>query len=308
MKRILTLTMNPTIDLSVQVDRIVANQKLRCESPRYDPGGGGINVSRVIRELGGESTALYPCGGSTGKMLSKLLDREGIHHHPVRIKEWTRENFTANEKKSQQQYRFNMPGPVLSKKEWNKCLEDIASFQPSPDYIIASGSLPPEIPDDFYHRVAEIAQNIDSRFILDSSGNPLKKALDTGVFLVKPNIREFRQLFPDRSDQEIRVEDQGQEIISEKKAEILVVSLGSGGVIYVIKDRCEHIRSPEVPIKSRIGAGDSMVAGLVLALAREKKLDESVRFGVAAGAAAVMTPGTELCRKKDVMRIFSSMK
>jgi len=308
MKSILTLTMNPTIDLSMQVDRVIANHKLRCESPRYDPGGGGINVSRVIKELDGESHALYPCGGSTGDMLSQLLDRDDIHQHPVRIKEWTRENFTANEKKSQQQYRFNMPGPVLSEKEWNKCLEDIASFQPSPEYIIASGSLPPEIPDDFYHRIAEIAQNIDSRFILDSSGNPLKKALDTGVFLVKPNIREFRQLFPDRSDQEIRVEDQGEEIISEKKAEILVVSLGSGGVIYVTKDRCEHIRSPEVPIKSRIGAGDSMVAGLVLALAREKKLDESVRFGVAAGAAAVMTPGTELCRKKDVMRIFSSMK
>ncbi|MFO7890938.1 MAG: 1-phosphofructokinase family hexose kinase [bacterium] len=308
MKSILTITMNPTIDLSMQVDRVIANQKLRCESPQYDPGGGGINVSRVIRELGGESHALYPCGGSTGDMLSQLLDREDIHHHPVSIKQWTRENFTANEKESQQQYRFGMPGPVLSEKEWNQCLEDIASFQPSPDYIIASGSLPPEIPDDFYHRVAEIAQKINSRFILDSSGNPLKKALDTGVYLVKPNIREFRQLFPDRSDQEIRVEDQGQEIISEKKAQILVVSLGSGGVIYVTKDRCEHIRSPEVPIESRIGAGDSMVAGLVLALAREKDLDESVRFGVAAGAAAVMTSGTELCRKEDVMRIFSSMK
>ncbi len=97
MKSILTITMNPTIDLSMQVDRVVAHQKLRCESPRYDPGGGGINVSRVIRELDGESHALYPCGGSTGDMLSQLLDREDLHHHPVRIKQWTRENFFIHE-------------------------------------------------------------------------------------------------------------------------------------------------------------------------------------------------------------------
>jgi len=139
MKMIVTLTMNPSIDKSSSVGNVVAEWKLYCTAPRFEPGGGGINVCRAIKKLGGESLALYPSGGPTGQMLQFLFDQEGLTHRPVPVKGWSRENLIVLEESTGQQYRFGMPGPDLAKEEWQRCIIELSNIKPKPDYIVASG-------------------------------------------------------------------------------------------------------------------------------------------------------------------------
>lgn len=169
MKRIITLTINPSVDMSARVEHVVVDDKLRCQQPRYEPGGGGINVSRAIRRLGGESVALYTSGGLYGQMLQHLLNEEGVQNDPILVRELTRENFIIVEKATDRQFRFNMPGPKLNEKEWEACLHRISAITPKPDYIVASGSLPPSVPEDFYARTAHVARELGARIIVDTS-------------------------------------------------------------------------------------------------------------------------------------------
>lgn len=308
MQTIVTMAMNPAIDKSSSIDHVVPERKLRCGAPRHDPGGGGINVARAIRRLGAEVRVLYPAGGHTGIMLRDLLDREGIFHHPVPIEGWTRENLTVSEKSTGQQYRFVMPGPVLREGEWQQCLDELAATRPRPAYIVASGSLPPGVPVDFYARVARLAHELGCRAVVDTSGEALCLAVREGVYLIKPNLREFQQLTGCAPGiDESRQEEAAMQLIEHGQAEVVVLSLGAAGILVVSRQGHERIRSPIIPIRSRVGAGDSMVAGLVLSMARGLPLREAALFGVAAGAASVMTPGTQLCRREDTERLFRQM-
>ena len=307
MKKIVTLTVNPAIDKSSSVERVVAERKLYCKAPRYEPGGGGVNVSRAIKKLGGESVLLYLAGGPTGSILKDLLDRENLDHRPIQIEGENRESFILLEEFTGQQFRFGMPGPTLHEREWRRCLDELLTINPKPDYLVASGSFPPQVPLDFYARVVRIGKQIGARVIIDASGEPLKLALREGVFLVKPNIREFQELVGEGVKEESQIKASALKIVESGQSNAVVISLGAAGALMVSKDGVEHILSPTVPIISKVGAGDSMVAGIVLSLARELPLKEAVRFGVAAGSGAVMTPGTELCRREDVERLYGQM-
>ena len=304
MERVVTLTMNPSIDINSSVEHVFADRKLRCKPSSHEPGGGGINVSRAIRRLGGHSPAVYPAGGTFGRMLQGLLDREGIVHHPVEIEESTREAFIILEESSGRQFRFGMPGPTLRETEWKRCLEALGALELKPDYVVASGSLPPGVPQDFYAQLARMTSASGARLIVDTSGEPLRLASQAGVYLLKPNMNEMQNLVRREIQNEMELEDTARGFIEKGHSEVMIVSLGAGGALMVSKNGCEHVRAPTVPIKSRVGAGDSMVAGIVLSLARGEPLREAVRFGVAAGAAAVMTPGTELCRREDTERLY----
>jgi len=307
MKNIVTITMNPAIDKSTSVKHVSAERKLYCEAPKFEPGGGGVNVSRAIKKLGGDSLVLYSAGGLTGQRLTELLQNEQLNHKPFLIEGMTRENLIVLDETTTQQYRFGMPGATLKDNEWQQILDEILTLTPAPGFIVASGSLPPGVPVDFYARIARLAKDINAKVIVDSSGDSLKLALEENVFLIKPNIREFRELF----NEEIKIESQiinaVQGLIKSGKCEVIVVSLGSAGAIAASKEGVEHIIPPTVPIISKVGAGDSMVAGMVLKFAQGESIKESVRFGIAAGSAAVMTPGSELCRKEDTERLYSEM-
>jgi 6-phosphofructokinase 2 len=306
-KRIVTITMNPTIDKSSTVGQVIPERKLYCGPPSYEPGGGGINVSRAIRKLGGESFALYPAGGPTGQMLKQLLDEEGLTHRMIRVDGWTRDNFIVLEQTSGQQYRFGMPGPELREEEWLRCLDELSSLEPAPDYIVASGSLPPGVPPDFYASAAEIANETGARLIVDTYGEALRLALEKGVYLIKPNIREFRELTGDDLKEEPAIKARAMQIVEKGQAKVVAISLGAAGVLLVSETGCERLQPPTVPIVSKVGAGDSMVAGIALSLGRGKSIRQAVRFGVASGTAAVMTPGTELCRREDAERLYAEM-
>jgi 6-phosphofructokinase 2 len=303
-KLIATLTMNPAIDKSAVVERVVADRKLRCGPPTYEPGGGGINVSRAIRKLGGGSLVLYAAGGLTGLMLTNLLDREELSHQSVPIEGSTRENLTVLEESTGRQYRYVMPGPTLKEAEWQRCLEEASNLAPKPDYFVCSGSLPPGCSEDFYARLAKLARDQGSRIIVDTSAEALRLAVQAGVYLIKANLREFGELAGLPRMDESQTEALARELVESGKCEAVVVSLGAAGALLVSEAGCERLRAPQVPIISKVGAGDSMVAGLVLGLARDQSLHEAVRFGVASGAAAVMTPGTELCRREDTERLY----
>lgn len=304
---IVTLTMNPTIDKSATVKQIIADQKLRCNPPRYEPGGGGINVSRAIKRLAGQSMALYPAGGAIGHMLQDLLDQEELNHRPLPIKNQTRQNFTAFEESSERQFRFGMPGPQLEAAEWQRSLDELSSLEPEPDYIIASGSLPPGVPADFYARLARLGRDRGCRVVVDTKGEALRQAADAGVYLLKPNLRELNQLAERELKDEAEREAVAKELVERGNNELVVISLGAAGALLVSPDGTERVRAPTVPIRSKIGAGDSTVAGIILALARGRPLSEAVRYGVAAGAAAVMTPGTELCGVEDTDELYEEI-
>ncbi len=308
MVSILTLTLNPTIDKSAEVDHVISEKKLRCRSPRYEPGGGGLNVSRAIQQLGGASEALYLAGGLQGRRLQDLLDEGELNHRPVPIAESTRENLIIYEDKSGEQYRFGMPGPEVSEPEWRGLLDSLRDRDPTPDYLVASGSQPPGVPDDFYARLARLCRDKGTRMILDASGAPLVEAAREGVFLIKPNVTELKTLAGEEDfEDENHLEELACRLTRDRGAEVVVASLGAAGAMLVWEDQCRRLRAPTVPIKSKVGAGDSMVAGIVLGLARGHSIIEAARFGVAAGAAAVMTPGTELCRKEDTERLYRQM-
>lgn len=304
MKPILTLTVNPAIDLSSSVENVFPEHKLRCGATRHDPGGGGINVARAIRKLGGESVALYCAGGPSGAVLGCLLEEEKVRRETIEIRGWTRENLTVLETATGQQYRFVMPGPALSESEWLGVLDHLRDLKWTPEYIVASGSLCPGMPSDFYGRVATISREIGARLILDTSGCALSEAIRKGVFLIKPSLRELRDLSQDPLEHEPAQDEAAMSLLRAGYCEVVVVSLGASGMLFASKDGCERFRSPAVPVRSKVGAGDSTVAGIVLAMARGATLRDAIRFGVAAGAAAVMNSGTELCRREDAERLL----
>ncbi len=305
---VVTLTMNPSVDITTSTKQIVPADKLRCDLPRRDPGGGGINVARVARTLGGECTAVYPAGGATGNELQALLDRSDIHQHVITIRGATRQSFTVDELESGRQFRFVLPGPALSWDEVERCLDQLEAIEPPPGFVVASGSLPPGVPDDFYARIARHTREVGSKFVLDTSGVALGHAGQEGVYLLKPNLRELRALVGEPLLHEDEQEAAAQRLIKEGRAKVVILSLGSDGALLVSRDVTERLAALQVPQRSAVGAGDSMLGAVVLALARRFELVDAVRFGMAAGAAALMTPGTELCRREDVERLYAEMR
>ena len=306
MAGILTLTVNPALDKSCPVERVVPDSKLRCGVLRLDPGGGGINVARVIRRLGGDPLAVYPAGGPTGFLLADLLDRERIRHRPLPIEGWTREDFTATETETGRQYRFVLQGPTLSAREWQACLDAVGQAPPSTGIVVASGSLPPGVPEDFYARLARLCRELGLRLALDASLEPLALAAREEVWLLKPNRRELQALEPCDTASDPDLERAAKSVVERGLCENLVVSLGAGGALAVTRNRFVRLPAPAVAVRSRVGAGDSMMAALVVALARREDLEAATRFGLAAGAAAVTRPGTDLCQREDVERIAAS--
>ncbi|NHF59618.1 1-phosphofructokinase family hexose kinase [Flavobacteriaceae bacterium TP-CH-4] len=304
MNNIITLTVNPVVDKNTTVPRLIPHSKLRCTAPIYFPGGGGINVSRAIRNLGGASTAIYLAGGATGIRLRELMNESDIVQQTVPLKGETRQNLSVMDQSTQLQYRFSPPGPWVHEKEWKKALLLVEKSLSQGDYLVASGKLPPGIPPDFFVKVATIVKNKNAKLVLDTKGEALRHAIKATIFLFKPNISELASLLGKSSIVFSELEVLVQSFMKTHPCEIMVVSLGSQGALLATKTQIEYIPAPIVPQKSLIGAGDSMVAGMVLSLMEGKTLREMAQFGVACGSAATMRTGTQLCEKEQVQPLF----
>lgn len=302
---IVTLTINPSLDKSTHFSGLIAEQKMRCEKPRYDAGGGGINVSKAISKLGGSSTCVFTSGGSAGEMLEDLIQKEKLEKIAIKTKNWTRENFIAFDNVTKAQYRFGFPGNAFSKEEKDKILQTIRDLKT--DYLVISGSLNEGLPNDFYQKIAEIAKSSGAKVIVDTSGEALLKILETGVYLIKPNIGELAKLIGVERLELNEIEKAAKNLIEKGSAEIVVVSLGADGAILITKDETHLVKAPKVEKKSTVGAGDSMVGGMVWALSQNKTLKEVIQLGVCCGTAATMNEGTQLFNVDDVMRLLKDI-
>lgn len=306
MSKIITITFNPAIDKSATVLSMVPEKKLRCSDPAYEPGGGGINVARAIKNLGGAATAAYMAGGYTGKAFTQLLNKEAIDSIVTEIQENTRENLIILERATNQQYRFGMPGPSILEQEWRECLAHIEQADELA-FIVVSGALPYSIPVSIYTEIAAIARSKNAKLIVDTSGDALTEAVQAGVYLIKPNLGELSSLVNKEELNIERVDDVAREVIKNGKCEVVVVSMGAAGAMLVTRELTIHLMPPAVKIKSTVGAGDSMVAGIVLSLSQNKSITEAARYGVACGTAATLNAGTELCRKEDADQLYKKI-
>lgn len=316
--RIVTLCMNPALDIATSIPLIGPTHKMRCAAPVYHPGGGGINVARVAHVLGVPATTVFPAGGHSGEAVHDLLISEGLAMRRVRIGGPTRENFTVNEETTDQQYRFVLPGPHLTTAEQTECLthlhREVSSALQNPGQnpgqaagppvVVASGSLPPGVPLDFYQRVADLCEELDATLLLDSSGGGLQN-VDSGVFLLKPSARELREYADSPLNTESEQVTVALEIVARGIARHVLVSMGAGGAVLVSDGRAQRFAAvPIPPGGSGVGAGDAMVAGVAVGMIRGWPLEQAVRLGIAAGSATLLTPGNAACTRPDTARLF----
>lgn len=307
MSKIIIVTLNPAIDKSTTVPVLVPEKKLKCTQPVFEPGGGGINVARAIKKLGGNATALYLAGGYTGTFFTQLLEKEQIYTQVIEIAKHTRENLIVFDSSSNLQYRFGMPGPVVEEKEWKKLLSILEQMD-GISYLVASGSVPAGVPVDIFARIASIAKKKKIRCIVDTSGEALQLAASEAVYLLKPNLGELASLVGAEEIEIGMVNDVAGKLVANGKCEVVVVSMGAAGAMLVTKDEAHRITAPVVKRISTVGAGDSMVAGIVMGLMKNMSMSDAARYGVACGTAATINPGTELCRLEDVERLFPQIQ
>ena len=306
MKKIITITFSPSIDKSTSVQSLIPEKKLTCSPPKLEPGGGGINVARAIKKLGGDALAIFPSGGYTGVFFNHLLEKENIPSIIIETTHETRENIVVLDESTNNQYRFGMPSTALLENEWQQCLKAVEGIK-NVEFIVASGSLPQDVPLNIYAQLAKIAKKSKAKFIVDTSGEALKQAVDEGVYLLKPNLGELASLVGLEKIEIADVEEVAKKLIQKNKCEIIVVSLGGAGAILVTKSETYRATPPKVEVKSTVGAGDSMLAGIVYSLSKGMNLKQTLQYGVACGTAATMNLGTELCRKEDVEKLYKLM-
>lgn len=305
--QVVTVTLNPALDETFDVDEIVPERKLTVHHVRRQPGGGGLNVARVAARLGADVLALWSRGGATGQELGERLDEEKVPHQPIEIAGRTRRNVIARDLGRDQQYRFGLPGAPLSADELRRFDDALAQLHPAPAFLVLSGSLPPGVPPSWYAHAVRHAPT-STRVVVDTKDRALALAVeDGGAYLLKPNIDELERL----AGHELRGDDAVAEvalrIVRRGQAELVLVSLGRAGAWLVSREGVERIVAPCVRPRSKVGAGDSMVGAMVTALAQGRPPSEAARYAVAAGSAAVLTEGTELCRPADVERLFHDM-
>lgn len=303
MKPIVTVTLNPSIDGSCEADRVLPTSKVRTTNASYDPGGGGVNVARVVLEMGGPALPVYFAGGATGGLFGELLEAHGVSERvAIDIDDHTRISTTVFDRATRQEYRFVPEGPAVTETEWRRCLERLEAIDY--DWIVVSGSAPRGFPEGCYGALAAQAAARKARFVLDSSGRALAAGIrGGGIYLAKPSIGEFRALTGRALETDEEIEEEGRALISSGKMRMVAITMGDEGAMLITERETFRASPPPVEAHSAVGAGDSFLGAMVHALARGDSVREAFLIGVAAGTAAVTTPGTALCRREDVLRL-----
>lgn len=307
MSKIVTLTFSPSIDKSATVSAMVSEKKMRCYAPNVEPGGGGINVARVISRLGGDVSAIFPSGGYTGMFFNQLLENEKVPFINIQSRNETKENFVIHDEATGKEFRFGMAGGKLFLNELNNCLKAISNF-PNVSFLVVSGSLPEGISANIYGKLSKIAKKAKAKFVVDTSGEALRHAIKQNVYLLKPNLEELMLLLDIKELKPENIAEAARHLIQEKNCEIIVVSLGANGAMLITKDETHSIKPPKVVVKSTVGAGDSMVAGIVFGLSMQLSLKECLAYGIACGTATTTNSGSSLCEKKDVAKLLKIIK
>jgi 6-phosphofructokinase 2 len=306
MKPIVTLTLNPAIDGASEAEAVHPTHKIRTTGDRYDPGGGGVNVARVITELGGAALPVYLAGGVTGDVFDALLAERGLAGRRVPIAGHTRISLAVFERSTGLEYRFVPGGPEVTPGEWVEALNVIDGLDF--DWLVISGSRPPGLPDDCFVTLVRRAADRGARVVLDSSGPALAATLAAGgLALVKPSLGELRALTGLPLEDADAVAEAARALVDTGRAAIVAVTMGHEGALLASREATLLRRPPPVPVRSATGAGDSFVGAMTLALAEGRPVVQAFLFGMAAGSATVMAPGTDLCRRADVERLHAAL-
>lgn len=307
MTPILTLTLNPALDLATSTPAVVPDVKLRCGPPTTDPGGGGINVARAIRILGGETFALVAAGGPTGAQLLALLAREGVRTGLLASPGDTRISLSVRDDAQNMQYRFMLPGPSWGPNDAQIALAMLEGALFDGGFCVLSGSQPPGLSDDFPGEIAAACVRRTARLVIDMSGEPLTAFADRpgpGAEVLRMNDSEAEALaghaLPDRA----ATARFAAELVTRGIARAVILARGAEGSVLVGGTGAWACAAPQVPVRSKVGAGDSFVGGFTLALARGLSLPEALRHGVAAAASAVTSEGTKLCTREEAERLL----
>jgi 6-phosphofructokinase 2 len=304
---IATVTLNPSLDKTVTVEELVVDEANRWTSLRRDPGGKGINVSRVIHELGGETIAYGFIGGFDGEALKHLLRQHGVPFDFTSIKREIRSNFIITDSKTRRQTRIDAPGPNISRDELRKLIDKITRIKSKPDFLVLAGSVPPGVPADIYRQLIEKAKESGIKTVLDSDNKWLKEGIKAKPNVIKPNVHEAEELLEVQLRDELAIIEAVKALVS-KGIEVAAISRGKDGIIVATKEKVLKVTSPQVEVRSTVGAGDSAIAGLVLKLSQGHGIEEASQWAAAAGTAATLTPGTELCRREDVEKLLPQVK
>lgn len=306
-RRIVTLTLNPTLDLATAADRIVPGPKLRCDAPRIDPGGGGINVSRAIRILGGESLVMIVAGGPQGATLQDLLRHEGIEPLALAGPGPTRESLSVTDRSTGAQFRFVMPGPDWSDEDTANVLKTVAQIARPADLVVLSGSQPPGVPADFSLTLARHLAGAGAELVLDTSGAALRHVVNhpcpTPPAVLRMDEAEATELAGASLGHRRDSADFAAGLVARGVARTVIVARGDDGSVLAHEGGRFHCVSPRVEVLSKVGAGDSFTGAFVLALAGGAPMAEALRTGVAAAASAVTTEATSLCIREEVLRL-----
>lgn len=306
MTNILTLTMNPALDVLTTYDKVESTHKMRCGPTLKHPGGGGVNVARVLHRLGASCLAVYPAGGVTGERHHQLMRAEQVRSHVVPIAQETRESFSVHELSSGQDFRFVLPGPTMTALECQTCFNFVAAHLPK-QFLVLSGGLAPDVPTDFYARLTQLANAQGLRVVLDTTGPALNAALHEGVYLFKPSLRELRDLTGQHLPDEASWKSAAQQLIQNHQTEVVALSLGDQGAMLITATHAWRAQSLSVNVQTTIGAGDSFVAAMVWGLSRGLELPLAMRYGMAAGAAALLSPGTALSQASEIHRLVDQV-
>jgi 6-phosphofructokinase 2 len=304
---IYTVTLNPALDRAITVEDIKFDDLNRMTSDVRYAGGKGIDVSRVIKELGGESIALGFLGGYGGLELQGRLINEGIICDFVKIAEETRTNIIVNDESSGNHMLLSATGPRVRPQDVGEIFNKLSTLTPKPSYVGLSGSLPRDITPNIYTQLIKVITEQGGKAVLDTDNEPLRLGIKATPYMIKPNKHELGRLI----NKEIKGPDEAVSAarkLNEMGIHIVAMSMGKDGLIVVTKDVAFQCISPNVKVKSTVGAGDSLLAGLILGLEDGKPLKDAAILGTAAGTATVMTPGTELCHKEDVERLIKRIK
>ncbi len=309
MTDILTITLNPALDMSTSVAKVEPGEKLRCDAPVYDPGGGGINVARAARLLGGRAVAFVALGGYRGAQLADLLRAEGVPVIAFPVAGETRVSLAVRDQQADTQYRFVMPGPVWNADMAGAVLAEIKTVMDG-GLVVLSGSQPDGVPVDFPARLARLVAAKGARLVLDTSGTALAAFVDAGVTVdvLRLDLAESEALAGRALPEVEDVARFAQDLVARGVARAVVLARGSHGSVLANASGCLRAVTPKVPVVSKVGAGDSFVGAFTLALARGEPDDVALQHGVAAASAAVMTDATDLCRAADVRALLAQCR
>ena len=299
---IYTVTLNTALDRTLWIKDIHGDDCNRIEEEKRFAGGKGVDVSKVLTNLGVVSKALGFVGGFAGDELEGLLINEGVPCDFIRISGDTRTNIILNDLTTGKQTIFNARGPQIKPYELMQLIHKIEALE-KPEIVSISGSLPPGVNPEIYRKIVEIAKSKGAKTIIDTDGEALKAGLQAIPYLIKPNIHELSRLVGKNLKSIDEISEAASAIIKDG-INIVLVSMGAEGILLVSGEHKYLATPPKIKVKNTIGAGDSAIAGFIYGLTRDESLQESLRYAVAAGTATTSRPGTALCQKDDFLKLL----